>query len=326
MTDQLIRATADRPELLPIYISLTSGEPTAGDEAPARRGGRRADAARGPSRRSRRSRRWPLGSRPRAAARRRARRGPAGRRWPPTERRGATTRRGATRRGTATRRGAAPSARASPSSPRPGIPVVAARAAADADAAVAAAAAIGGPVVLKLDAVGLAHKSDVGARAARPGRASRRPPRPPRTCSRSARGWRPGADGPRPARRADGRARRRAHRGDRRDPQFGPIVLVGIGGVLAEVLDDVVAPARARRSATRPARCSTELRGARLLDGVRGGRRRSIARPSPRSSSRSAAFGVARPDIRAIDLNPVIAGPRRRGRRRRARRPRGGPR
>src|SRR6266576_2013599 len=33
VTDQLLRATEDRPELLPVYISLTSGEPPAETKA-----------------------------------------------------------------------------------------------------------------------------------------------------------------------------------------------------------------------------------------------------------------------------------------------------
>ena len=43
VTAELIRATADRPEILPVYISLTSGEPPPETKAPARR--RRRDPA-----------------------------------------------------------------------------------------------------------------------------------------------------------------------------------------------------------------------------------------------------------------------------------------
>jgi hypothetical protein len=91
-----------------------------------------------------------------------------------------------------------------------------------------------------------------------------------------------------------------------RDPQFGPIVLVGIGGVLAEVLDDValrLAPLAAVAAGT----MLDELRGRRLLDGVRG-------RPGADRAAVAAILvtlgdlAVARPEIRAIDLNPLIAG------------------
>ena len=51
-----------------------------------------------------------------------------------------------------------------------------------------------------------------------------------------------------------------------------------------------------------------EIRGARLLDGVRG--RPAVDRDAVASILVAlGALAVARPDIRAIDLNPVIAGP-----------------
>ena len=59
--------------------------------------------------------------------------------------------------------GAAPSARASTCCAAAGLPVTAAIAVPDADAAAEAARPLGGrPVALKLDAAGLAHKSDLG--------------------------------------------------------------------------------------------------------------------------------------------------------------------
>src|SRR3546814_15292556 len=57
--------------------------------------------------------------------------------------------------------------------------------------------------------------------------------------------------------------------GVQRDPTFGPVVMVGLGGVLVEVLQDVsfrLAPfgvAAARRMLA-------ELKGARIFDGLRG--------------------------------------------------------
>ncbi|MGH8953359.1 MAG: acetate--CoA ligase family protein, partial [Acidimicrobiia bacterium] len=54
------------------------------------------------------------------------------------------------------------------------------------------------------------------------------------------------------------------------DPMFGPMISVGIGGVLTELLDDVVfAPAPVDESAA--AGMIDRLRGRRLLDGYRGG-------------------------------------------------------
>jgi len=54
-----------------------------------------------------------------------------------------------------------------------------------------------------------------------------------------------------------------------RDPVFGPMVLVGLGGVAAEAIDDV-AIAKAPLSPDRGARLLGDLNGARLLDGFRG--------------------------------------------------------
>ena len=54
-----------------------------------------------------------------------------------------------------------------------------------------------------------------------------------------------------------------------RDPRFGPLIMIGLGGVLVEVLADVafrICPISERDAATMLA----ELRGAPILDGVRG--------------------------------------------------------
>ncbi|MCU1606828.1 MAG: Acetyltransferase [Modestobacter sp.] len=58
--------------------------------------------------------------------------------------------------------------------------------------------------------------------------------------------------------------------GASRDPVFGPVVLVGLGGVVAEALADV-AIAPAPLSAERAGALADELTGRALLDGFRGG-------------------------------------------------------
>ena len=93
--------------------------------------------------------------------------------------------------------------------------------------------------------------------------------------------------------------------GLRRDPSFGPAVVVGLGGVLTELLDDVairLAPLDRETALGMLA----ELRGARILDGVRG------SQPVDRGAVVDlivalARLGDARPDIVEVDLNPVIA-------------------
>jgi acetyltransferase len=93
--------------------------------------------------------------------------------------------------------------------------------------------------------------------------------------------------------------------GLRRDPQFGPVVLVGLGGTLTEVLDDVavrLAPLDI------PAALSMldQLRGARMLDGVRG--RPPVDRAAVASMLVALGrLGVERPDVFEVDLNPVMA-------------------
>ena len=95
--------------------------------------------------------------------------------------------------------------------------------------------------------------------------------------------------------------------GGRRDAVFGPAVLVGLGGILAEVLDDVAVLLAPVTAADVRARLET-LRGAAILRGVRG-------RPGVDLDALAAfvaALGdvlVADEAIVEIDCNPVIAGP-----------------
>ena len=95
--------------------------------------------------------------------------------------------------------------------------------------------------------------------------------------------------------------------GGRRDAVFGPAVLVGLGGILAEVLDDV-AVMLAPVSTAEVARRLEGLRGAVLLRGARG------APPVDAGALAAlvAAVGdllVGDPSILEIDLNPVVASP-----------------
>lgn len=91
--------------------------------------------------------------------------------------------------------------------------------------------------------------------------------------------------------------------GASRDPVFGPIVLVGLGGVVAEALADVaIAPAPV--SAHDAAALVDELGGRALLDGFRGGPvadRAALGRAL-------AALGdllVTHPEIEDVEVNPL---------------------
>ena len=168
-----------------------------------------------------------------------------------------------------------------------GLPVVDAVAVTDVEAAVAAARRLGTEVALKLDALGARPQGGHRRRGRSACAATTPSARPPRRSSPSGdeheltvRGLlvepmaAPGLE---------------LIVGLRRDPQFGPVVLVGLGGTLTEVLDDVairLAPIDAAAAGS----MLDELRGARLLDGVRGGRP-STGPPWPRCSSRSAGSG-----------------------------------
>ena len=91
-----------------------------------------------------------------------------------------------------------------------------------------------------------------------------------------------------------------------RDPQFGPCVMFGLGGVTAELFGDAafaVAPLNHRESMELIGR----IRGQKMLDGFRGAPpvdRAEIARIIVRLGE----IGCAFPRIREIDINPLICG------------------
>jgi acyl-CoA synthetase (NDP forming) len=92
--------------------------------------------------------------------------------------------------------------------------------------------------------------------------------------------------------------------GGLQDPVFGPVVMVGAGGVFADLVDDrrfLLAPVGPARAAAAVA----ELRLARVLDGYRG--RPPVSRPAlARLVSRVAALVEDLPEVAEIDLNPVL--------------------
>jgi acyl-CoA synthetase (NDP forming) len=99
--------------------------------------------------------------------------------------------------------------------------------------------------------------------------------------------------------------------GARNDPDWGPVILVGFGGVTAELLHDVrLLPADLPREAIIAA--LRTLRMAPLLDGFRGAPKMDVAAVA----DIVAALGqvvAATPAIREVDLNPVIVYPQGQG-------------
>jgi len=95
--------------------------------------------------------------------------------------------------------------------------------------------------------------------------------------------------------------------GARRDPAWGPVVLIGLGGIWTEALDDVrVMPAdlpQAQVIAEIEA-----LKGARLLRGLRGAPPVDVAAIAD-TVVQVGALMRAQPDIAEIDINPLVAYP-----------------
>ena len=91
--------------------------------------------------------------------------------------------------------------------------------------------------------------------------------------------------------------------GAARDSSFGPYLLLGLGGIWAEVLDDVVAVALPASHA-QVLRAIDELRAAALLRGARAKRpadRNAVAR----TALELGQFMLSTPDALEVDLNPL---------------------
>jgi acyl-CoA synthetase (NDP forming) len=180
------------------------------------------------------------------------------------------------------------------------VPVVPATLARDAVQAVAAARAIEGRVVLKIASDDIAHKSDIGgvvlnlegddavAEAYR------------RVMAAAPAGAR--VDGVLVAPMRTGGLE--LFVGCTRDPQWGPVIAVGLGGVWVEVLQDV-ALRPLPIDAAEVVRMLRELRGAKLLHGVRGMPAAdvdAVARVVARIGDAAVALG---PDLDALEVNPL---------------------
>jgi len=92
--------------------------------------------------------------------------------------------------------------------------------------------------------------------------------------------------------------------GARRDPSFGPVVLLGLGGIYAEILDDVslrVAPLLPFDVAEMIA----EVRGSRLSQSVRGRHSLDVAALGETLLAVSRLM-LERPEIQELDLNSLF--------------------
>ena len=99
--------------------------------------------------------------------------------------------------------------------------------------------------------------------------------------------------------------------GIRRDPIFGPVLLLGMGGVFAEILDDNVLRVTPLAAGEADA-MARQLKGFAILDGARG---RPFADTGALAGvlERLAALALACPEIEEIDINPLMLLPRGQG-------------
>jgi succinyl-CoA synthetase beta subunit len=185
-----------------------------------------------------------------------------------------------------------------------GVPVVGETLVQTAEEAVAAAGALGYPVVLKVESPDLLHKTEAGV---------------VRLDLRDADAVR-GAYAEITARAAAMEPVPRVRGvlvqpmvpagvelvvGARIDPLFGPLLVVGLGGILVELLaDTVLAPAPV--SAAEALALLDQLRGARLLDGFRGGAAVDRGRLAEVIAAVSRFAADHRDTIAELDVNPLI--------------------
>ena len=92
-----------------------------------------------------------------------------------------------------------------------------------------------------------------------------------------------------------------------KDPQFGPVLMFGLGGILVEVLKDV--SFRIVPVTTRDAReMIREIKGYPVLEGYRGQKPASIP-ALEKLIVKVSQFVEKNPDIKELDLNPIFAYP-----------------
>ena len=178
----------------------------------------------------------------------------------------------------------------------------------DAAAAARIADEIGGPVAMKVQSSGLPHKSDArgialgveGESAVHEAFAR---------IIENARAHAPSAviEGVRVERMAGPGVEMIV--GVSRDSDFGPMIGVGLGGVLVELLDDfVLSPAPVDAAEARE--MLRNLRGRRILDGLRGAPPADVDALVGLLVAVSEFAAGAGETLEALDLNPVIAHPR----------------
>jgi acetate---CoA ligase (ADP-forming) len=188
-----------------------------------------------------------------------------------------------------------------------GVPVIGERLAEDVAAALAAADALGYPVALKLESPDIAHKTEAGV--------IRLDLRDPAALRRAYDEILAAAARLSPRPRINGMlVQPMAPKGvelvigARIDPQFGPLIVVGSGGILVELLrDSVVALAPVGRDTALA--MLRRLKGAALLAGFRGSAPVELGPVADAVCRVSELIADQREAIAEIDVNPLICSP-----------------
>ena len=185
-----------------------------------------------------------------------------------------------------------------------GIPVALAVLARDANEAAKAAQKAGFPVVLKIVSPDLTHKSDVGG--VRLGLESAADTKTAFEDIVAA------VKEAQPDARIEGVAvQKMAPTGTEvivgmsKDPQFGPVMMFGLGGIFVEVLKDVafrIVPLEPKDAS----QMIREIKGFPVLEGVRGQLPADLA-ALEKLVFKVSEFVEAHPEIDELDLNPVVA-------------------
>ena len=185
-----------------------------------------------------------------------------------------------------------------------GIPTATARLAKTAEEAVNAAKKFGYPAVLKVVSPDVTHKSDVGG--VRLGLDS------PEAVTAAFAGIVEAVKKHQPDARIEGVAVQKMARpgievivGMSKDPQFGPVLMFGLGGILVEALKDVafrIVPLEPRDAR----QMVREIKGFPVLQGFRGQEPADLE-ALEKLLLKVSAFVEAHPEIEELDLNPVFA-------------------
>jgi acyl-CoA synthetase (NDP forming) len=187
-----------------------------------------------------------------------------------------------------------------------GIPCAVARLATTAEEAAAAATAVGLPAVVKVVSPDIVHKTDVGG--------VRLGLKTPEEVSRAFHEVTAAARQHMPQARILGVSVQRQAApgvevivGMSKDPQFGPVIMFGLGGILVELFRDVsfrIVPLEPRDAR----QMIREIKGLPLLMGYRGQPPADLD-ALERLILRVSELVEAYPEIAELDLNPVFARP-----------------